>query len=169
VQIGAQCWLARNLNYGNFTLSPFLQRDNCIPEKFCLNEAASNCSQYGGLYQWDEMMGYSATEQIQGLCPPGWHIPSEPDWNILFTHYINNAFAASPLLYSGYSGFNALLAGTRFINRVWDFEGFATLIWSSTSHGPFKAWAHGMNDYDHGVSFYPAYRLNAFSVRCLRD
>jgi len=169
VQIGAQCWLARNLNYGNFTLSQFLQRDNCIPEKFCLNEAASNCSQYGGLYQWDEMMGYSATEQIQGLCPPGWHIPSEPDWNILFTHYINNAFAASPLLYSGYSGFNALLAGTRFINRVWDFEGFATLIWSSTSHGPFKAWAHGMNDYDHGVSFYPAYRLNAFSVRCLRD
>lgn len=169
VLIGTQCWLAKNLNYGIRTPSSFLQRDNCIPEKFCLQELPGKCTQYGGLYQWDEMMDYRDDEQSQGLCPPGWHIPSQSDWVTVFAYYINNAFAASPLLYSGYSGFNAPLAGARFINTDWYFEGFATLIWSSTSHGSYKAWAHGMNDYDHGVSYYPAYRLNAFSVRCLKD
>ncbi|MBE0646301.1 MAG: hypothetical protein IH596_00800 [Bacteroidales bacterium] len=169
VNIGTQCWLARNLNYGVRTPSSYLQRDNCIPEKFCLQESAGKCAQYGGLYQWDEMMTYREEEQSQGLCLPGWHIPSQSDWETLFAYFINNAFAAKPLLYSGYSGFNAPLSGTRFINMVWDFEGFATLIWSSTSHGPYKAWAHGLNDYDHGVSYYPSYRLNAFSVRCLKD
>jgi len=169
VQIGTQCWLSKNLNYGIRTPSSYLQRDNCIPEKFCLEELPGNCSQYGGLYQWDEMMTYLDEEQSQGVCLPGWHLPSQSDWQVLFAYFINNAFAAKPLLYSGYSGFNAPLSGTRFINLVWDFEGFATLIWSSTSHGPYKAWAHGLNDYDHGVSYYPAYRLNAFSVRCLKD
>ena len=169
VQINTQCWLAKNLNYGLQTPSSNLQRDNCIPEKFCFNEFTSKCMQYGGLYQWDELMTYSDEEQVQGLCPPGWHIPSQAEWEVLFAYYVNNAFAASPLLYNGYSGYNAQLSGARFINLTWDFEEFATLIWSSTSHGPFKAWAHGMNKYDHGVSYYPAYRMNAFSVRCLKD
>jgi len=169
IQIGSQCGLAKSLNYGIRSPSSFLQRDNCIPEKFCLQELTSKCNQYGGLYQWDELMTYTEMEEVQGLCPPGWHIPSESEWEIIFAYYINNAFAASPLLYSGYSGYNAPLSGTRFINLVWDFEGFATMLWSSTSHGTYKAWAHGMNDYDHGVSYYPAYRLNAFSVRCLKD
>ncbi|MFC2101936.1 PKD-like domain-containing protein [Bacteroidota bacterium] len=168
-QIGTQCWFAKNLNYGIRTASSNLQRDNCIPEKFCFQYLAGKCLQYGGLYQWDEMMTYFDEEQVQGLCPPGWHIPSQTDWEILFNYYINNAFAAKPLLYSGYSGYNALLAGTRFINTDWYFEGFATMIWSSTSHGTYKAWAHGLNMYNHGVSYYPAYRLNAFSVRCLKD
>jgi hypothetical protein len=34
---------------------------------------------------------------------------------------------------------------------------------------PSKAWAHAMNMYDPSVSVYPAYRMNAFSVRCVRD
>jgi uncharacterized protein (TIGR02145 family) len=51
----------------------------------------------------------------------------------------------------------------------WDYQNFAAFFWSSTSHGSFKAWAHGMNDYDPSVSFYPSLRSNAFSVRCIRD
>ncbi|HTX88878.1 MAG TPA: hypothetical protein VMC08_07820, partial [Bacteroidales bacterium] len=70
---------------------------------------------------------------------------------------------------TGYSNFNAYLYGARFINSVWSFDSFATLIWSSTRIGTYKAWAHGMNTYNPSVSFYPAYRNNAFSVRCLKD
>ncbi|MFH1161600.1 MAG: FISUMP domain-containing protein [bacterium] len=121
------------------------------------------------LYQWDELMCYADAEHSQGLCPPGWHVPSESNWNMLFANWTNNAFAGAPLKYSGYSGFNALLAGAEFFNRSWNFDGFATFFWSSTSHGPWKAWAHGMNDYDYSVSYYPSYRSNAFSVRCVRD
>ncbi|MBE0648410.1 MAG: hypothetical protein IH596_11560 [Bacteroidales bacterium] len=51
---------------------------------------------------WDELMTYQDTEVSQGLCPPGWHVPSEVAWNQLFAVYQGNAFAGSPLIYSGY-------------------------------------------------------------------
>jgi uncharacterized protein (TIGR02145 family) len=113
VQIGTQCWLSTNLNFGNILSSSQDQRDNCIAEKYCYNDNPVNCTNHGGLYQWDELMLFDATSAAQGFCPPGWHIPSENDWNILFTNYISNAFAGSPLKYSGFSGFNALLSGAR--------------------------------------------------------
>jgi uncharacterized protein (TIGR02145 family) len=114
-------------------------------------------------------MNYDQTVSTQGLCPPGWHVPSEADWNTLFANYTNKGFAASPLKYSGFSGFDALLSGARHLNKTWDYSGFAGFFWSSTAHGPQKAWAHGMNDPDASVSLYSAFRSNAFSVRCLKD
>ena len=169
VQIGSQCWLATNLNYGTILTSSQDQRDNCQTEKYCYNDNPINCINQGGLYQWDELMLFDETPADQGFCPPGWHIPTENEWNILFANYINSGFAGSPLKYSGYSGFNALLSGARHINKGWDFLGFATFFWSSTARSDNKAWAHGMNDPDPSVSSYPASRVNAFSVRCLKD
>jgi uncharacterized protein (TIGR02145 family) len=87
----------------------------------------------------------------------------------LFSNWWNNAFAGAPLKYSGYSGFDALLSGVRHQNVQWDYRDFATFFWSSTSYNAYKAWSHGMNDYDPSVASYPALRSNAFLVRCLRD
>ncbi|MCX6249953.1 MAG: hypothetical protein NTX61_04290 [Bacteroidetes bacterium] len=166
VQIGVQCWMATNLNYGNAIPETQNQRDNCIPEKYSgpMSQVPSPA-----FYQWDELMQYDETLSTQGLCPPGWHVPAESDWNTLYTVYINSAFAAWPLLYTGYSGFNATLSGVRHMNTTWDWNGFATFFWSSTTHGSIKAWSHGMNSFDPSVSAYPALRSNAFSVRCLKD
>jgi uncharacterized protein (TIGR02145 family) len=169
IQIGTQCWMAANLNFGTRIPATSMQRDNCTIEKYCLNDDPAKCSSLGGLYQWDEMMVYDAVESIQGLCPPAWHIPSENDWNTLFTNYISNGFAGSPLKYTGYSGFNALLNGIRFDNRNWNFDSFATFFWSSTSHGASKAWAHSMNSINPSVSFYSGNRSNAFYVRCIKN
>ena len=115
------------------------------------------------------MMKYDNTPSSQGYCPPTWHVPTENDWNILFTYYISNGFAGSPLKYSGYSGFNALLNGVSFKNAAMNFDNFATLFWSSSIHGTDKAWAHGMNTENPSVSFYPSSRNNAFPVRCIKD
>jgi uncharacterized protein (TIGR02145 family) len=169
IKIGSQCWLAKNLNYGTVIASSQDQRDDCVPEKYCYQDNPINCGIQGGLYQWDKLMQFDATPADQGLCPPAWHIPTENDWNTLFANYISNGFAGSPLKYSGFSGFNALLYGARHINSGWDFNGFATFFWSSTSYGGYKAWAHGMNESDPSVSVYPASRVNAFSVRCVED
>ncbi|MCX6244355.1 MAG: hypothetical protein NTU98_06575 [Bacteroidetes bacterium] len=160
VQIGTQCWFAANLNYGTEIFFTQNQRDNCIAEKY--NNPAS-------AYQWDELMRYDDTPGLQGLCPPGWHVPTEAEWNLLFANWTNNGFAGSPLKYSGFSGFNAILSGAGHLNVQWDFQNFAAFFWSSTSHGSSKAWAHGLNDYDPSVSLYPSSRSNAFSVRCLKD
>jgi uncharacterized protein (TIGR02145 family) len=139
VQIGTQCWMASNLNYGTILVSTQDQRDNCLFEKYCYNDNPANCTTLGALYQWDEMMQYDNTPADQGFCPPGWHIPSENDWNTLFANYINNAFAGNPLKYSGYFGFNALLSGENYFNKSWNYQGFATFFWSSTTHSPTQA------------------------------
>jgi uncharacterized protein (TIGR02145 family) len=169
IVIGGQCWQAANLNYGTYIASTQYQRDNCVVEKFCYSDNSATCNSSGGLYQWDEVMQYQVAEGVQGLCPPGWHIPTEQEWNLLFSNFINNGFAGLPLLFTGYSGFNAFVDGARYYNKSWKFNTFSTFIWSSTLHGTKKAWSHAMNTYDPSVARYPAFRSDAFSVRCLKD
>ncbi len=169
ILIGSQCWMAVNLDYGTYLASNSHQLDNCSPEKYCYNDILASCTSQGGLYQWDEIMTYRGASGIQGLCPPAWHIPTEAEWVTLFSNYTNNGFAASALKFTGYSGFNGLLSGVDHFNLVMNWSGFATMFWTSDAHGPYKAWAHGMNSYDPSVSFYPSFRENAFSVRCLKD
>jgi len=54
VQIGSQCWMAKNLNFGIMVNGLVPQKDNCISEKYCFNDNASNCNTSGALYQWNE-------------------------------------------------------------------------------------------------------------------
>lgn len=180
VQIGNQCWMAANLNYGTQIPGAQSQRDNCINEKYCYNNDPGLCALGSVLYQWDELMAYQSAEGLQGLCPPAWHVPSESEWTNLFNQFINSGFAGNPLKVTGYAGFNALLAGFQGFNLVWNYGPAnlvlrSTLFWSSTSHGETKAWAHGMNEvvadieFTPSVSYYPSMRNNAFSVRCIRD
>jgi uncharacterized protein (TIGR02145 family) len=169
VKLGARCWMAANLNFGTQILSASMQRDNCINEKYCYSDNVANCASYGGLYQWDEMMRYDNTAAAQGFCPPGWHVPTENEWNTLFLLYISNGFAGAPLKYTGYSGFDAFLSGVRFNNISWDFFNFAIMFWSSTEEAPLKAWAHGMNTFNPSVSYYPSSKTHAFAVRCIQD
>jgi uncharacterized protein (TIGR02145 family) len=166
VQIGGQCWFAADLDYGVQIPETIHQRDNCVAEKYSRPTSYVPRPTY---YQWDELMRYDPSPGQQGLCPPGWHVPTETEWATLFANWTNNAFAASPLKYSGFSGFNAVLSGARHQTVQWDYQNFAVFFWSSTAYGPYKAWAHGMNDPDPSVSYYPALRSNAFSVRCLKD
>ena len=58
IQLGTQCWMQKNLNYGTSLQGTTEQTDNCINEKYCYNDNAANCTLYGGLYQWDELMAY---------------------------------------------------------------------------------------------------------------
>jgi uncharacterized protein (TIGR02145 family) len=167
INIGTQCWMAEDLDYG--TQIPYAedQRDNCIAEKY--HNPGSDAQHPASVYQWDELMEYDNIPAIKGLCPAGWHVPTENEWNTLFTTYINNGFAGNALKYSGYSGFNALLTGVNFFNQGWYFPTFATYYWSSTQGDSVKAWAHAMNDINPSVSFYPSSRANALSVRCIQD
>jgi uncharacterized protein (TIGR02145 family) len=167
VQIGTQCWLASNLDYGTIIQDDIHQTDNCIPEKY--RNPASSLQYPASVYQWDELMKYDDSPAGQGLCPPGWHVPTESDWTTLFNSYTSNAFAGYPLTHSGFSGFFAMLSGVQHMNETWDFNGFATFFWSSDKDGSTRAWSHGMNSEDPSVSSYSASRANGFSVRCLKD
>ena len=169
VQIGSQCWMSANLNFGNLIPRIQPQDDNCAPEKYCFNDLVGNCQSGSSIYQWDELMQYDDIPGVKGLCPSGWHVPIEDEWETLFAEYITKGLAGSPLKYSGNSGFNALLNGVDYLNYQWYFHTFATLFWSSSSVGTYAAWAHGLNDSVQSVSLYSSSKANAFSVRCLKD
>jgi|GEM_PF-631705 len=83
VQIGDQCWMAENLNIGNRINGSIDQTDNALDEKYCYNDNESNCETFGGLYQWNEMMQYVTDDGVQGICPDGWHVPTDEQWKIL--------------------------------------------------------------------------------------
>ena len=82
ILIGDQWWMAENLNYGiriNNEVNKN-QTNNGIDEKYCYDDDESYCDTYGGLYQWPEVMSYSIQEGVRGLCPEGWHIPTDIEW-----------------------------------------------------------------------------------------
>jgi uncharacterized protein (TIGR02145 family) len=83
VQIDNQCWMAENLNFGTMVNQGVDQTDNGIIEKYCINDLESNCETYGANYQWGEVMLYTSEEGAQGICPEGWHVPTDSEWCIL--------------------------------------------------------------------------------------
>jgi len=167
VQIGSQCWMQKNLDYGTTISSTNPQTDNCIPEKYNCPLSIVNCPL--SLYQWDELMRYESAPGSQGLCPPGWHVPSESEWNILFDYYDGQSRAGEALTDPFLNGFKADPDGVLYQNTIWSFADFAVLFWSSTPVDATRAWAHGMNGINFSVSSYPALKADAFPVRCLRD
>ncbi len=92
VQIGDQCWFRENLNVGimvsdHSTGVPHTHcSDNDTIEKYCYNQDTEKCAEYGGLYDWNEMMQYGNVPGSQGICPVGWHIPSDAEWCELLTY-----------------------------------------------------------------------------------
>ena len=169
VQIGSQCWMQKNLNYGTSIQGNTGQTDNCINEKYCYADNAANCNLYGGLYQWDEVMAFTNTPGAQGLCPPGWHVPTQSDWLNLFNSSLGQGLAAKPLQDSVFNGFRAKTGGFEYSNSTWKYQGFASLYWTSNPYGSVKALSHSMNQVNFSVSDYYSNRSNAFAVRCLKD
>lgn len=89
IQMGSQCWMQENLNVGVLVTSNHTGyshsdvSDNGIIEKYCYGNDPVNCLEYGGLYDWNEAMGYQGITGRQGICPQGWHLPANSDWCIL--------------------------------------------------------------------------------------
>jgi uncharacterized protein (TIGR02145 family) len=106
VQIGNQCWFRENLNIGNRIDASQNQSNNNIIEKYCYNDLESNCDIYGGLYTWDEMMQYSSHENVQGICPPGWHLPSDFEWRTLTDYLGGRSIAGGKMKESGLKHWN---------------------------------------------------------------
>lgn len=82
-QIGTQLWMAENLNHGMVIHDSVEATDNDTIEMYYYNNSDSLGNLYGGLYLWDEMMQYTTTASTQGVCPDGWHLPSDEEWMTL--------------------------------------------------------------------------------------
>ena len=95
---GSQIWMAANMNVGTRIDGTSEQNNNSVVEKYCYNDVEANCDIYGGLYQWAEAMQidytYNTTDYPtdytcdpcgssgrQGICPSGYHIPTDLEWS----------------------------------------------------------------------------------------
>ena len=188
VKIGKQTWMAQNLNYKT-------------ANSYCYNDASSYCAKYGRLYTWDAAVGKTEdacgyghacslpSGNIQGACPAGWHLPTESEWETLFTAVGGQSTAGKVLKSTsgwnssgdGTSGngtdafsFSALPVGswtpyTENYDGGYDEEGYTTFFWSPTEYDSDYAYYMSLNYLDDVA--YLDFMLKNYgnSVRCLKD
>ncbi|GAF68314.1 unnamed protein product, partial [marine sediment metagenome] len=140
----------------------------------------------GLLYQWSAAMNNSTTERAQGICPSGWHIPSDCEWMYLENtlgmsttdqqatgwrasgdvHYDLSSAVPSG---TNNSGFTGLLAGYRNTNGSFDNRTSIGLWWSSSATGATTASNRSLRTGPRGVHRTSDNEAFGFSVRCLKD
>jgi uncharacterized protein (TIGR02145 family) len=193
ILIGDQCWLKENLNVGTMIEGIEDMTNNSIIEKYCYDNDPANCEEYGGLYQWDEMMQYVNTEGAQGICPEGWHLPSDHEWKILegtvdsqypvgdpiWNNSSWRGFDAGSNLKSIYGwfdngnginlyGFNLLPGGYRDYNgNFYSIVSFS-YFWSSTEYNNDQAWPRILKYNRENIGRSYNYIKGGYSVRCLK-
>jgi uncharacterized protein (TIGR02145 family) len=194
VLVGDQCWLKENLNIGEMINGTEDMTDNGVIEKYCYDNDPDNCEVYGGLYQWNEMMEYTTTPGTQGICPLGWHIPTDNEWKILEGTVDSQYSVGDPIwTTSGLRGFDAGLnlkstSGWHNNGNGTDLYGFTalsggyrniagnfyTLEWSgkfrsssrnSVSHAWYRLLSYDRDD----IGRITNYIDEGLSVRCLKN
>ena len=179
VQIGPQCWLRENLNFGTRIDELQNQADNNVIEKHCFSNLESNCEIYGGYYQWDEMMQYSNYQSVMGICPEGWHIPSEAEWDVLAQNLGGSSQAGMRMKEFGTaawdsnntdgtneSGFTALGGGKRWRTAgPFEYTGIESgaNFWTSS-----EGFSLSLFSASSGLTVSQA-QNNSSSVRCLKN
>jgi len=197
--VNDQCWMAQNLNIGVRIPGTNDQTDNAIIEKYCYLNSEANCDVYGGLYQWNEMMQYSTNQGIKGICPTGWHLPSDAEWtnfsdyvksqpNYLCSNNVNNIAKAlasttnwntssttcaigNNLLANNATGFTALPGGFRTTDSGGSFfdQGTYGHWWSSSANSTYYSHRRYLKNSSAVLNRETGYKTYGFSVRCIKD
>lgn len=222
VKIGPFAWMAKNLDYGKLrkseddTLPDQKFSTMANVEKWCFMDSAAYCDTLGGYYQWanamalndscnakscndllDTMPGRIGTKWLrhQGICPEGWHIPSNREFRILKTfadsvpaHYKDTVLGGKALATTSgrwfdgqgtdYFGFNAVPSSVAFLLRMtdWDESVMSNVyaFMSATEYNGSVSYSWGaangignqLNAYDAGGMAKKGW---GYTIRCVRD
>ena len=192
VKIGDQTWMAENLN---FDPGQGGSGDTKYDLSWCYGDEPKNCDVAGRLYTWaaaidsvklatdadnpqdcgfDKAWNCTLPATVQGICPNGWHLPTETEWKTLFTE-VGGELEAGKILkaQTGWNGtdsvgFSALPAGGRDNGGQFGADGNFAYFWCSNSAGPYYA-SYMSLDYTEYAGLEPGLKDTAFSVRCLKD
>ena len=181
VQIGDQCWFAENCRYLP-VVSPYSASSTTDPYYYVYGyegtdvtaaQATANYETYGVLYNWPAAI-------TEGLCPSGWHVPTDAEFTQL-TNFLGGLSVAGYAMKStsgwnddgngsNSSGFTSLPGGYRQGQALGYFisNGSVGYWWSSSENGTYS-WRIGLayNGSNVGRSYdYPDY---GFSARCIKD
>ena len=201
VQIGDQCWMRENLRSTHYADGTAIASGTTSSTTTAYYYPLQGDFTYGYLYNWKAVMRNSSNSQsnpsgVQGVCPNGWHVPSDAEWDELQnyvssqSYYLcngdNNNVAKALAAKTGWvsstgtctvgniqvsnnaTGFSALPAGHNYGGSYTNY-GTAATFWSSTEAGSANTFDRSV-DYSNAVftrSNHP--KGYGFSVRCLRD
>lgn len=183
VVIGAQTWMAENLNYA-------------ADGRHCYNNVSQNCEKYGGYYKWpvaidsagefsDGALGCGRrqceqTLPVRGICPEGWHIPSCDEVKTLFSYTGADENADVLITKDGWKdrqgtdlfGFSAFPTGFMYqdFKNSYNMKEDFIMITSSKNRvdGDNACGGHISYNTEGAYTANPGI-FNAYTVRCLKD
>lgn len=196
INIGDQIWMAENLNtdvYRNgdtisWIDSEFLWSEANVGAWCYYQNNSENQCPYGKLYN------ALAVTDARGLCPVGWRVPTESDWNELLSNLDSNAdtlclnciqsnlagnalktagnlyWQAQPLVLAlNTSGFSALPAGFRANDGTFSYQGSLGVCWSSAGQSGGFQFSRGLSSQSNSFVRYADDQKSGFSVRCIKE
>ncbi len=195
VTIGNQVWMAENLKYLPSVFDPGAG-SKTTPHYYVYEyngrvvadaKATENYNTYGVLYNWPAVMAGSTSSAanpsgVQGVCPAGWHLPSDAEWTQLID-YLGGANAAGGKLKepgtthwnspntgaTNETDFTALPGGYRNLNGTFGYVGYNGLWWSTTEYSTHLVWYRSLS-YTFGlIGRGSDYKDMGLSVRCVKD
>lgn len=191
VIIGKQVWMTENLKttkYNDGSSIPLVKNTNewkvLTTPAYCWynNDEKENKNKFGALYNW-------YTVGTDKLCPKGWHVPTNLEWNILISYLGGENVAGGKLKEKGtthwespntgatnISGFNALPGSSRNFAGEFGFTGSNTLYyrsngcwWSSSGLYDFNAYYIRLYNALSEVYNSLSTKQSGYSVRCVKD
>lgn len=208
VKIGDQLWMAENLRVTRYRNGAVMATNHTDTEWFNttsgayaiypntqvdgINSDAQMVNAYGILYNW------FAVDDSRGLCPVGWHVPSDAEWKQLEMHLGMTQQEADEIFWRGTdeggklkstrtepeahprwkspntgatneSGFSVLPGGIRGNNSRYIGLGTNGYLWSSTELDPSVVWGRYLDSDEGNVNRFFGGKRSGMSVRCLRD
>jgi uncharacterized protein (TIGR02145 family) len=184
IKIGNQIWIAENLKTTKFSDGksiPLVTDENkwkgmSTPACCWYKNDINNKAAYGALYNW-------YTVKTGKLCPIGWHVPSDKEWQTMVEFLGDPLFAGDKLKEPGTAhwrnpvsaatndfDFTGLPGGMRFSTGVFPDYSYALAVWwTSTEFDAKQTWIRGLRDQSSMI--YKGYDNfgSGFSVRCIKD
>jgi len=183
VRIGNDEWMASNLRTAKFnngdpipveSVDSLWAADSTEASRSYYASSEADADVFGALYN------RSVITDPRGVCPTGWKVPSNADWDRMMAD-LGGSFLAGNAIRSGEnwsdpiyfgsnsSGFNAQPAGTRQSNGQFFGRGEQTAFWSTDTN----VLSGRQNIYFLGFSNPSPYQMTAsktegFSIRCIR-
>jgi uncharacterized protein (TIGR02145 family) len=183
IAIGAQEWIGQNLKVTHFSDGSSIENitnstswvDTDTAAYCWYNNDISYKNSYGALYNWDAVDNGM-------LCPEGWHVPSDGDWDVLINFIGGENVAGGKLKEVGTTHWNSPNTGatndynyTALPGGMRDQSGNFNLIqdqayfWSSTEAYPSSAWYRYLLKSSAKASRHHQGKMQGFSVRCIKD
>jgi uncharacterized protein (TIGR02145 family) len=182
VEIGRMIWLGENLKTTHFSDGSGISNitdniewaDYNSPAYSWYNNDVTNKGKYGALYNW------FAVRDSKGICPTGWHVPSDIAWTALSQELGGDLVSGGKLKQIGTEnwiapntgatdeiGFSALPGGS----RPSDFSdlGIFGRWWSSTIDLNFPIWTRTISYNNAQIGRYLLDPFQGMSVRCIKD